>query len=243
VKIPHPMGKMLFYTSRQKAPESPPAVHRMYEFLIGSHPDLKGVIRKQLRAEYGVDPLSAEARRTAHDGDLISGDDVRKAMTCSGLDQLSLEPFFQELQELRPSKALILQERMLEQNPVLDYIVCGEEGQEDHGIEFLNKQDKIGFRTARHHAPKRRWFVGTIYKKLAQMYPDLEGRIRGQMIDEYGIDPASVDTQNATRPELDDEEMRGMNTAILARWPTMQQLREKSLIFAPGNEKYLSSWM
>ena len=35
----------------------------MYEFLIESNPGLKGVIRKQLRAQYGVDPLSIEARR------------------------------------------------------------------------------------------------------------------------------------------------------------------------------------
>jgi len=63
VCLDNPMGKVMFRLFRSKAGEgSANAVFRMYDFLIGRNADLKGVIRRQLHAEYGVDPLSDEAK-------------------------------------------------------------------------------------------------------------------------------------------------------------------------------------
>jgi hypothetical protein len=61
VQLTNSMGKLCFQMMRQKAPGSPKAVCGMYDMLIGEQPDLKEIIRKQLQAEYGVDPLSVEA--------------------------------------------------------------------------------------------------------------------------------------------------------------------------------------
>ena len=66
VMFSHPMGKCNFKIWRSMAPE-PPYVHRMYELLAESQPSRTKLIRKQLRAEYGVDPLSDEAKRTNAD--------------------------------------------------------------------------------------------------------------------------------------------------------------------------------
>ncbi|KAL7534338.1 hypothetical protein ACHAWF_004802 [Thalassiosira exigua] len=63
VIFPHPMGKSMFKMWRAQAPEAP-YVHRMYEMLVENNPGRKDIIRKQLQAEYRVDPLSAEAKRT-----------------------------------------------------------------------------------------------------------------------------------------------------------------------------------
>lgn len=63
VVFPHPMGKHMFSMWRSLAPE-PPYVNRMYDMLIESQPNRKGIIRKQLMAEYGVDPISDEAKKT-----------------------------------------------------------------------------------------------------------------------------------------------------------------------------------
>ena len=63
VCLDNPMGKVTFRLFRSKAGEgSANAVFRMYDFLIARNADLKGVIRRQLHAEYGVDPLSDEAK-------------------------------------------------------------------------------------------------------------------------------------------------------------------------------------
>ena len=173
--------------------------------------------------------------------DFIPQSDTVKAMTPAGLNLSSLDSVSQELTPV--SKALRLQEQMLEQKPVLDYIVCGEHGQEDCGIEILNKVDKMIFRTARYQAPKFPYAVGVMYKKLSEMHPDLEGHIREQMTAEYGIDPASNGVQNAPEPGTEDLDISDMMIDITARWPTMQQLREKSILVAPGNEDALSSWI
>ena len=61
VQLINPMGKLSFQGMREKAVGSPMAVHSMYNLLVGNYPELKEVIRKQLQAEYGVDPISAHA--------------------------------------------------------------------------------------------------------------------------------------------------------------------------------------
>jgi len=53
---------LLFRIARSKAPNEKGCVSRMYEWLSISHPKEKEIIRKQLLAEYGVDPESDEAR-------------------------------------------------------------------------------------------------------------------------------------------------------------------------------------
>lgn len=60
--LPHPMGKFMFSMYRKKAPTMPAAVYQMYKWLVDTHPKLKANIRKQLTAEYGIDPLSDVAK-------------------------------------------------------------------------------------------------------------------------------------------------------------------------------------
>eukprot|EP00593_Proboscia_inermis_P007309 CAMPEP_0171318644 /NCGR_PEP_ID=MMETSP0816-20121228/90039_1 /TAXON_ID=420281 /ORGANISM="Proboscia inermis, Strain CCAP1064/1" /LENGTH=87 /DNA_ID=CAMNT_0011813365 /DNA_START=106 /DNA_END=369 /DNA_ORIENTATION=- len=62
VQMDHPMGKMMFNFLRQMAPNTPAAVYRMYGFLKSIHPGMKDIIRGQLMAEYGIDPLSDIAK-------------------------------------------------------------------------------------------------------------------------------------------------------------------------------------
>lgn len=62
VVFAHPMGKLMFRMWRQSAPK-PPFVHRMYGMLVENHPDKKQLIRRQLMDEYGVDPISDEAKQ------------------------------------------------------------------------------------------------------------------------------------------------------------------------------------
>jgi hypothetical protein len=57
VQLTDPMGKLCFHVTREKAAGSPKAVYGMYNLLIGNHPHLEEVIRNQLQAEYGVDPI------------------------------------------------------------------------------------------------------------------------------------------------------------------------------------------
>lgn len=64
VVFPHPMGKSMFRMWRQNAPQHP-FVYRMYEMLVENHPDKKQLIRRQLKDEYGVDPISDEAKQAS----------------------------------------------------------------------------------------------------------------------------------------------------------------------------------
>ena len=65
VIFPDPMGKIMFKLWREKAPE-PPYVHRMYGMLVHTRPQYKKIIRQQLKDEYGIDPLSEEAKLGFH---------------------------------------------------------------------------------------------------------------------------------------------------------------------------------
>jgi len=47
-----------------KAPTSPHTISRMVDMLFSNMPDLKEVAWSQLRAEYGIDPLSDAARNS-----------------------------------------------------------------------------------------------------------------------------------------------------------------------------------
>ena len=62
VQIVDPMGKLMFRYFRNLAPNTPGAVFRLYQWLAETHPNLASVIRNQLTAEYGVDPLSDSAK-------------------------------------------------------------------------------------------------------------------------------------------------------------------------------------
>jgi hypothetical protein len=56
VCLEHPLAKLTFSILREQAPKSTSAVQNMYRTLVDSNPRLESVIRKQLQAEYGVDP-------------------------------------------------------------------------------------------------------------------------------------------------------------------------------------------
>ena len=56
------MGKTMFKMWRSKAPE-PPFVNQIYGMLTENHPDRKDLIRKQLKDEYGVDPIRDATKR------------------------------------------------------------------------------------------------------------------------------------------------------------------------------------
>lgn len=223
VQLSNPMGQLMFRAMRQKAPTSPYAVYRMYEFLVSTHEHVKDILRKQLQAEYGVDPLSDEAMNAPRDN--ITEDEIATITSQSGMDVGSL---LAELPSVsKPSRALQLQNAVLKQNPVLDYVVFGPEGQMDRGIEWQDRDDKLGFRIARLLAEESVGYVGTMYNKIVASHPDLKEFARKQLLDEYGVDPASEAVQNAPRPEAEDTE--ASSRKIQAGWPTPQQIREKSI--------------
>ena len=62
VQIDHPMGKLRFRYYRMIAPSTPGAVFRIYDSLVRFYPKLESIIRNQLMAEYGIDPLSDTAK-------------------------------------------------------------------------------------------------------------------------------------------------------------------------------------
>jgi hypothetical protein len=62
LNLPFPRLNQMFKSLRAMAPSSPNAVSRMYSMLADDNPDLKDIIRRQLQAEYGLDPLSREAK-------------------------------------------------------------------------------------------------------------------------------------------------------------------------------------
>jgi hypothetical protein len=64
VQIDHPMGKLMFGYFRMIAPTTPGAVFRIYDWLVQTHPKLESIIRNQLMAEYGIDPLSDTAKNS-----------------------------------------------------------------------------------------------------------------------------------------------------------------------------------
>mmetsp|Transcript_59210 Transcript_59210/g.69238 ORF Transcript_59210/g.69238 Transcript_59210/m.69238 type:complete len:491 (+) Transcript_59210:244-1716(+) len=67
IQLSHSMGKMMFQMFRKKAPSSPHAVYRMYNYLLPGRECLNDIFRKQLQSEYGIDPLSDEARKAPED--------------------------------------------------------------------------------------------------------------------------------------------------------------------------------
>jgi hypothetical protein len=77
---------------RAQAPKSPAAVARVYEFLVGGNCyDVRGLLRKQLMREYGVDPLSEEAENAPSD---VSAEDVQKALLISAVSAFFDEDVF-----------------------------------------------------------------------------------------------------------------------------------------------------
>jgi hypothetical protein len=111
-----------------------------------------------------------------------------------------------------------LQDRVLDQNRVCDYVVLGEEGEVD--IEFVNREDKVEFRVTRYQASTSLSCVATMYNKLVALHPGSKDHIHGQMSSEYGVDPTSDAVQNAPYIEAEEEERREMLREIQAHWPT-----------------------
>jgi len=64
VQIENEMSKTIFKLFRLMAPNKPGAVNCLYTLLSTMHPDLSEKIRKQLMAEYGVDPTSDFAKNS-----------------------------------------------------------------------------------------------------------------------------------------------------------------------------------
>jgi hypothetical protein len=98
VCLQHHVGKRTFTLLRQEALNSPMAVLKMYEMLAESNPAMKQVIRTQLQAEYGVDPLSEAAQEpnaNVSEATLQSlltssiDDNVNSAMAAIGIEDTS----------------------------------------------------------------------------------------------------------------------------------------------------------
>ena len=79
VSFGDPECKVMFRVARAKAPNEPVFVNRMYEWLSISHPNEREIIRKQLLAEYGVDPESDEVGGVFKP---LTEDDLARATSC-----------------------------------------------------------------------------------------------------------------------------------------------------------------